>query len=126
VSTRFTKGEADLTSHTTNERTAARPEVLETGPRLFTRDEAMKIFKVGPTTLYWLQCTGKLKPVHVGHRVLFNAAEIERLAIHGTTLTGAEKKAAAKHHQEAPPTPKKADAGKRGRRQKTAEITAAP
>jgi hypothetical protein len=67
-----------------------------TGPRLFTRAEALAILKIGETTLFWLQRTGKLRPIRIGSRVLFNAAEIERLAMHGTTLTEAEKKAAAK------------------------------
>jgi hypothetical protein len=80
-----------------------------TGPCLFTRAEALAILKIGETTLFWLQRTRKLKPVRIGSRVLFNAAEIERLAIHGATLTEAEKKAAAKHNP-------KVKASQRGRR----------
>jgi hypothetical protein len=71
--------------------------------------------KIGETTLFWLQRTGKLKAIRIGSRVLFSATEIERLATHGASLTGAEKEAAAKHHQEAPPTPKKANVGPRNR-----------
>jgi len=67
-----------------------------TAPRLFTRAEALAILKIGETTLFWLQRTRKLRPIRIGSRVLFNAAEIERLAIRGATLTDAEKKAAAK------------------------------
>lgn len=69
-----------------------------TGPRLFTRAEALAILKIGETTLFWLQRTGKLSPIRIGSRVLFNATEIERLAMHGATLTEAEKEAAAKRH----------------------------
>jgi len=63
-----------------------------TGPRLFTRAEALAILKIGETTLFWLQRTGKLRPIRIGRRVLYNATEIERFAIHGATLTEAEKK----------------------------------
>jgi hypothetical protein len=73
--------------------TTRTPRVI-TGPRLFTRAEALAILKIGETTLWLLQRTGKLKPIRIGSRVLFNAAEIERLASHGATLTGAEKGAA--------------------------------
>jgi len=69
-----------------------------TGPRLFTRAEALAILKIGETTLFWLQRTGKLSPIRIGSRVLFNATEIERLAMHGATLTEAEKEAAAKRN----------------------------
>jgi hypothetical protein len=41
-----------------------------------------------------LQRTGKLKPIRIGSRVLFNAAEIRRVVVHGATLTEAEKEAA--------------------------------
>jgi Helix-turn-helix domain len=100
-----------------------RPLERETiGPRLFTRADALALLKIGETTLYWLQRTGKLKPVRIGSRVLFNATEIERLATHGASLTEAEKEAAAKHHQEAPPTPKKANAGNRGRPRKQRSV----
>src|SRR5262245_34513859 len=79
------------------------------GPRLFTRGEAMAILRIGATSLHWLQRLRKLKPVRIGGRVLFHAAEVERLAIHGATLTGVEKKAAA--NRNAPST-----ASQRGRR----------
>jgi hypothetical protein len=76
-----------------------RPFERETiGPRLFTRADALALLKIGETTLYWLQRTGKLKAIRIGSRVLFDAAEIERLAIHGATLTGVEKEAAAKRN----------------------------
>jgi len=71
------------------------------GPRLFTRAEALAILKIGETTLFWLQRTGKLRPIRIGSRVLFNAAEIERLATHGASLTEAEKEAAAQRDREA-------------------------
>jgi hypothetical protein len=76
---------ADTTTTTANE-TAA--------PRLFTRAEALVLLKIGETTLHWLQRTGKLKPIRIGSRVLFNAAEIERVATRGASLTEAEKEAA--------------------------------
>src|SRR6266851_443177 len=81
------------------------------GPRLFTRAEALAILKIGETTLFWLQRTRKLKPIRIGSRVLFNATEIERIATHGASLTKAEKEAAAQH----PPPLKKADVGSRSR-----------
>jgi hypothetical protein len=75
-------------------------------PRLFTRAEVLSLLKIGETTLFWLQRTGKLRAIRIGSRVLFNSAEIERVATHGASLTDAEKKA-AKHAQEAPPQSKK-------------------
>jgi hypothetical protein len=69
------------------------------GPRLFTRAEALAVLKIGETTLFWLQRTGKLRPIRIGSRVLFNAAEIRRIVAHGATLTEAEKQAAAKRDQ---------------------------
>ena len=66
------------------------------GPRLFTRAEALALLKIGETTLFWLQRTGKLKPIRIGSRVLFQAAEIERVAARGASLTEAEKEVAAK------------------------------
>jgi hypothetical protein len=68
------------------------------GPRLFTRAEALALLKIGETTLFWLQRTGKIRPVHIGRRVLYSATEIERLATQGATLTEAEKEAAAKRN----------------------------
>ena len=72
-----------------------------TTPRLFTRADALAILKIGETTLFWLQRTRKLQPIRIGSRVLFNAAEIERIAMRGATLTGAEKEDAAKREREA-------------------------
>jgi hypothetical protein len=67
-----------------------------TAPRLFTRAEALAILKIGETTLFHLQRCKKLRPIRIGSRVLFSAAQIERLATRGATLTDAEKQAAAK------------------------------
>ena len=72
-----------------------------TTPRLFTRADALAILKIGETTLFWLQRTGKLQPIRIGSRVLFNAAEIERIVMRGASLTGAEEEAAAKREREA-------------------------
>ena len=65
------------------------------GPRLFTRAEAIAALKIGETTLFWLQRTGKLRPIRIGSRVLFNVSEIMRIAAQGATLTESEKQAAA-------------------------------
>jgi len=81
-------------THTTTAQQAA-------GPRLFTRAEALALLKIGETTLFWLQRTEKLKPIRIGSRVLFNAAEIERVAARGATLTEAEKEAAVRRDKEA-------------------------
>jgi hypothetical protein len=89
-----------------------------TGPRLFTRAEALAILKIGETTLFWLQRTGKLRPIRIGSRVLYNATEIERLAIHGATLTEAEKEAAAKRN---PKVTACSTASQRARRARTRE-----
>ena len=78
-------------------------------PRLFTRAEALAILKIGETSLYWLQRTGKLRSIRIGSRVLFNAAEIARLATHGASLTEAEKEAAAQRDRETPLPPKRAN-----------------
>jgi hypothetical protein len=69
-------------------------------PRLFTRYEALRILRIGETTLFWLQRTGKLNAIYIGSRVLFNVAEIERIAAKGASLTGAEKQAAAKRSRD--------------------------
>ncbi len=61
---------------------------------LFTRADALAILKIGETTLFWLQKTGKLKPIRIGSRVLFNAREITRIATHGVSLSQSEKDAA--------------------------------
>jgi hypothetical protein len=81
--------------HTTTSRQA-------TAPHLFTRAEALAILKIGETTLFHLQRCGKLRPVRIGSRVLFSAAEIHRVATHGASLTHAEKEAAAERAREAP------------------------
>jgi hypothetical protein len=94
-------------------------ECEATGPRLFTRAEALAILRIGETTLFWLQRTGKLKPIRIGSRVLFNAAEIERLAIHGATLTEVEKEAAAKRDLKVTAS---STASQRGRRARTREV----
>jgi hypothetical protein len=81
-------------SHTATAQEAA-------GPRLFTRAEALALLKIGETTLFWLQRTEKLKPIRIGSRVLFKAAEIERVAARGATLTEAEKEAAVRRDRKA-------------------------
>jgi len=75
----------------------------ETGaPRLLlTRPETLAALRIGETTLHWLQRTGKLKSINIGARVLFNPAEVERLARYGCSLTAAEKRAAAGPEPEA-------------------------
>jgi Helix-turn-helix domain len=57
-------------------------------PRMFTRGDAMRILRIGETTLHFLTKTGKLQSVRIGARVLIPAAEIERLCRKGATLTG--------------------------------------
>jgi hypothetical protein len=89
-----------------------------TAPRLLTRADALAVLKIGETTLWWLQRTGKLRAIRIGSRVLFNAAEIERLAIHGATLTEAEKEAAARRN---PTVTARSAASHRGRRTRTRE-----
>jgi len=66
---------------------------------LFTRADALAILKIGETTLFWLQRTGKLKPIRIGSRVLFNANEIRRIAAHGASLTRMEKEAAKRERK---------------------------
>ena len=66
-------------------------------PRMYTRGDAMKILRLGETTLHWLTRLGKLQAVRVGGRVLIPATEIERLCRKGTTLSEAEKTAAREH-----------------------------
>ena len=69
--------------------------------RMYTRADAMRILRIGETSLHWLTRTGKLQAVHIGSRVLFPAAEIERLCRKGASLTEAEKTAAREqiHHR---------------------------
>jgi hypothetical protein len=81
---------------TVTERTATNASV----PRLLlTRADALALLRIGETTLHWLQKTGKLKPIRIGSRVLFNASEIKRIATHGASLTKTEKEAATKRER---------------------------
>jgi hypothetical protein len=68
---------------------------------LLTRADALALLRIGETTLHWLQKTGKLKPIRIGSRVLFNASEIKRIATHGASLSKTEKEAAAKRERKA-------------------------
>ena len=71
-------------------------------PRMYTRADAMRILRIGETSLHWLTRSGKLQAVRIGARVLIPAAEIERLCRKGTTLSEAEKTAAREqiaHHR---------------------------
>src|SRR5262245_19936080 len=95
-------------------------------PRLFTRAEALAILKIGETTLFWLQRTGKLKPIRIGSRVLFNAAEIRRLVTRGATLTESEKEAAAKRDQSSRERPCLSAPPRRGRPRKQRALLSAP
>jgi excisionase family DNA binding protein len=63
-------------------------------PRMYTRSDAMRILRIGETSIYWLTKTGKLRSVRIGARVLIPATEVECLCRKGTTLTEAEKSAA--------------------------------
>jgi len=88
----FQKGDQNLSAtHITPATTAHEA----TAPRLFTRAEAIAALKIGETTLFRLQRTGKLRPIRIGSRVLFNVSEIMRIAAQGATLTESEKQAAA-------------------------------
>jgi hypothetical protein len=80
---------------------AITPANETTAPHLFTRADALAILKIGETTLFWLQRTGKLKPIRIGSRVLFNADEIKRIAAHGASLTRMEKEVATKRERKA-------------------------
>jgi hypothetical protein len=93
-------------------------------PRLFTRAEALSVLKIGETTLFWLQRTGKLKAIRIGSRVLYNATEIERLATHGATLTEAEKEAAAKRNPKVTAGSTASEPSRRGRTREAARPTA--
>ena len=69
-------------------------------PRLLlTRAETLEALRIGETTLHWLARTGKLNPIKIGARVLFNPAEVQHLARRGCSLTEEEKEA-AKRDQE--------------------------
>jgi hypothetical protein len=64
-------------------------------PRLLlTRAETLQALRIGETTLFWLGRTGKLKPIRIGARVLFDRAEVEHLATRGCSLTKVEKETA--------------------------------
>ena len=65
-------------------------------PRMYTRGDAMKILRIGETSLHWLTRTGKLQTVRIGGRVLIPAAELNRLCRKGATLSEAEKRAVRK------------------------------
>jgi len=74
----------------------------ESAPRMYTRGDAMRILRIGETSLHWLTRTGKLQTVRIGGRVLIPAAELNRLCRKGTTLSEAEKTAAREqiaHHR---------------------------
>jgi hypothetical protein len=47
---------------------ATTPANETTAPYLFTRADVLAILKIGETTLFWLQRTGKLKPICIGSR----------------------------------------------------------
>jgi hypothetical protein len=79
----------------------AAPANEPTATRLLTRSDALATLRIGETTLFWLQRTGKLNPIRIGSRVLFNASEIKHIATHGASLSKAEKEAAAKGEREA-------------------------
>lgn len=65
-------------------------------PHMYTRGDAMRILRIGETSLHWLTRTGKLQTVRIGGRVLIPAAELDRLCRKGTTLSEAEKRVARK------------------------------
>jgi len=66
---------------------------------LLTRQETLAVLRIGETTLHWLARTGKLNPIRIGARVLFNHAEVEHLARRGCSLTDVEKQAATRRHR---------------------------
>ena len=68
----------------------------ESAPRMYTRGDAMRILRIGETSLHWLTRTGKLQTVRIGGRVLIPAAELNRLCRKGATLSEAEKRAVRK------------------------------
>jgi hypothetical protein len=106
---------------TTLARETTDPKADPTAPRLFTRADALAILKIGETTLFWLQRTGKLKPIRIGSRVLFNASEIRRIAAHGASLSRAEKETAKGATALAELAPRR-----RGRPKKTGNTTVTP
>jgi Helix-turn-helix domain len=66
----------------------------ESTPRMYTRGDAMRILRIGETSLHWLTRTGKLHTVRIGGRVLIPGPELDRLCRKGATLSEAEKSAA--------------------------------
>jgi helix-turn-helix protein len=66
----------------------------QNAPRMYTRGDAMRILRIGETSLHWLTRTGKLQTVRIGGRVLIPAVELDRLCRKGATLSEAEKRAA--------------------------------
>jgi hypothetical protein len=66
----------------------------QSAPRMYTRGDAMRILRIGETSLHWLTRTGKLQTVRIGGRVLIPAVELDRLCRKGATLSEAEKRAA--------------------------------
>jgi hypothetical protein len=74
-------------------------------PRMYTRADAMRILRIGETSLHWLTRTKKLQTVRIGARVLIPGPELDRLCRKGATLSEAEKKAAREqitHHRGGP------------------------
>jgi hypothetical protein len=67
--------------------------VVLTGARR-PRAETLAALRIGETTLHWLARTEKLNAIKIGARVQFSAAEVERLARRGCSLTEEEKRAA--------------------------------
>lgn len=74
--------------------TATTPGADVSPPHMYTRGDAMRILRIGETSLHWLIRTGKLQCVRIGARVLIPAMEVERLCRKGATLSMAEKAAA--------------------------------
>jgi hypothetical protein len=68
----------------------------QSAPRMYTRGDAMRILRIGETSLHWLTRTGKLQTVRIGGRVLIPGPELDRLCRKGATLSEAEKRAARK------------------------------
>lgn len=89
----------------------------DTKPRfLLNRAETLAALRIGETTLHWLARTNKLNAIKIGARVLFSAAEVERLARRGCSLTEAEKRAATRPR---PASAERGDPGKREHRPST-------
>lgn len=67
---------------------------------MLSRAETLAALRIEETTLHWLARTEKLNAVKIGARVLFSAAEVERLARRGCSLTEEEKRAATRRRQD--------------------------